>query len=137
MQEQAISKQEISEGAFLASVGYFGFLCLFPLIFQRQNRYSKFHGKQGFVLFISEILLTIGGGILFFLTNLIFHQLLRGIPLIGPFLDFIINVLVYWVFWVALFLSAFSFSLIGAYNAWNGNVWQMPLLWYYARRLKF
>lgn len=77
------------------------------------------------------------GIILFWLTHLIFGLILIHIPVLGEFLNFIINVLVFWVFWGILGVGSFAFSVIGAYNAWGGNLWQMPLLWYYARRLKF
>lgn len=135
--EQQHTRQEVSEGAFLAAAGYFGVLCFLPLLIQPRNRYTKYHAKQGLVLFSAEVALLIGGGILFWLTHLIFGQILVHIPLLGEFLNFIINVLVFWVFWGIVVLGSFALSVIGAYNAWGGTLWQMPLLWYYARRLKF
>jgi len=135
--EQPHSRQDVSEGAFLAAIGYFGVLCLIPLLLQPNNKYSRYHAKQGLVLFAAEVVLGVGGVILFWLTHLIFGLILIHIPVLGEFLNFIINVLVFWVFWGMLVAGSFAFSVIGAYNAWGGNFWQMPLLWYYARRLKF
>ena len=135
--EQPHSRQDVSEGAFLAAIGYFGVLCLIPLLLQPNNKYSRYHAKQGLVLFVAEVVLGVGGVILFWLTHLIFGLILIHIPVLGEFLNFIINVLVFWVFWGILGVGSFAFSVIGAYNAWGGNLWQMPLLWYYARRLKF
>jgi uncharacterized membrane protein len=135
--EQPHSRQDVSEGAFLAAIGYFGVLCLIPLLLQPNNKYSRYHAKQGLVLFAAEVVLGVGGVILFWLTHLIFGLILIHIPVLGEFLNFIINVLVFWVFWGILGAGSFAFSIIGAYNAWGGNLWQMPLLWYYARRLKF
>jgi uncharacterized membrane protein len=135
--EQPHSRQDVSEGAFLAAIGYFGVLCLIPLLLQPNNKYSRYHAKQGLVLFAAEVVLGVGGVILFWLTHLIFGLILIHIPVLGEFLNFIINVLVFWVFWGILGVGSFAFSVIGAYNAWGGNLWQMPLLWYYARRLKF
>ncbi len=135
--EQPHSRQDVSEGAFLAAIGYFGALCLVPLLLQPNNKYSRYHAKQGLVLFAAEVVLGVGGVILFWLTHLIFGLILIHIPVLGEFLNFIINVLVFWVFWGILGVGSFAFSVIGAYNAWGGNLWQMPLLWYYARRLKF
>lgn len=135
--EQPHSRQEISEGAFLAAIGYFGILFLIPFFLQPNNKYTRYHAKQGLVLFASEVILGVGGVILFWLTRFIFGMILIHIPLLGEFLNFIINILVFWVFWGVLGVGSFALSIIGSYNAWGGNLWQMPLLWYYARRLKF
>jgi uncharacterized membrane protein len=134
--EQPNSRQEISEGAFLAAVGYFGPLCLLTILLQPNNKYTKYHARQGLVLFVAEVALAVGGVILFWLTHFIFGVILIHIPVLGDFLNFIINVLVKWVFWGAFAVGCFAFTVIGAYNAWGGVLWQMPLLWYYARRLK-
>ena len=139
--EQPHTRQDVSEGAFLAAIGYFGVLCLIPLFLQPNNKYSRYHAKQGLVLFAAEVVLGVGGVILFVITYFI-GEIFNHIPILGGFLGgflfgFVINKVVLFTFVAAYFLGSFSFSVIGAYNAWGGNLWQMPLLWYYARRLKF
>jgi uncharacterized membrane protein len=130
------SRQEVSEGAFLAAIGYFGVLCLLPLLLQPNNKYTRYHAKQGVVLCAAEVALGVGGVILFVITRFFFGQILIHIPILGEFLDFIVNKLVFFAFWGALGVGSFALSVIGAYNAWSGTLWQMPLLWYYARRIK-
>lgn len=136
--EQPHTRQDVSEGAFLAALAYVGPLCILSLFLQPKNKYTKYHTKQGLVLFTAEVGIFIGGLILFWITGLIFGNFINAIFNIHDnFLNFIFNILLRFTFWGAYLLVALVFSTIGFYNAWGGNLWQMPLLWYYARRLKF
>lgn len=46
-------EKEISRGElFLSSVGYISFLCILPLVLQRESAFAQHHGKQGLVLAI-------------------------------------------------------------------------------------
>jgi uncharacterized membrane protein len=39
----------------IAAIGYIGVLCFVPLMFKKKSEFAQFHGKQGLVLFIAEV----------------------------------------------------------------------------------
>jgi uncharacterized membrane protein len=43
-------------GVIAAVLSYIPFLCLIPLIQMRENEQARFHSRQGFVLFLIELL---------------------------------------------------------------------------------
>ncbi|MDD5155882.1 MAG: hypothetical protein PHF11_05305 [Candidatus Omnitrophica bacterium] len=44
--------EQIKDAKILAAVGYWGFLCILPLVLMKDNKFAVYHGKQGLVLFI-------------------------------------------------------------------------------------
>ncbi len=50
-----ITQEEIEEGKPLAWISYLGILVIIPILLQRENRYTKFHIKQGVALLIVSI----------------------------------------------------------------------------------
>jgi len=54
----AANSKDIEENKMVAVIGYIWILCLVPLFLKRQSPFAQFHGKQGLVLFIWEIVLT-------------------------------------------------------------------------------
>ncbi len=85
VQEKSEEKEKVTEATsnledvtksekFLASLGYFGFLCVLPLALKQDSEFCKYHGKQGLMLailffFMSAIAVIIPGG--FGMTSLI------------------------------------------------------------------
>ena len=49
--------KQIDENKVIAAIGYFGILCLLPLILKKDSPFAQFHGKQGLVLLIAFVLL--------------------------------------------------------------------------------
>lgn len=45
-------EKEIKDAKAMAAVGYWGFLCILPLVLMKDNKFAVYHGKQGLVLFI-------------------------------------------------------------------------------------
>lgn len=43
----------------LSALGYIGFLCILPLVLRRDSRFCNYHGKQGLVLAIADMILRI------------------------------------------------------------------------------
>jgi len=47
-----VQEQNIKDAKLLATVAYWGFLCILPLVLMKDNKFAVYHGKQGLVLFI-------------------------------------------------------------------------------------
>ena len=92
--------KEVQDGKIFAVIGYLGILCLVPLLFKKDNKFSLFHGKQGLVLFLGEIAL--------------------GIISIIPFLGTLVGFLGILIFGIL--------SLIGIIQALMGNYWRAPVI---------
>ena len=92
--------KEVKEGKVLAILSYLGILCLIPLLLKKDNKFVLFHGKQGLVLFLGELAVTI----------------LSIIPLIGWPIG-LIGVIVFGIV-----------SLVGIVHVLMGNYWKMPIV---------
>jgi uncharacterized membrane protein len=51
-----IKDQDIEKNRTIASLSYFGLLCLIPLFGKRHSKFVQFHAKQGLALFGLEVL---------------------------------------------------------------------------------
>ncbi len=92
--------QIIQEGKLFAFVAYLWILCLIPLFLKKDNKFAIFHGKQGLVLFIGEIAISIIG----------------VIPLVG------------WIaFFLGSLLFGFL-SIAGMIQALLGKYWKVPFI---------
>lgn len=49
-------KQPTQEEKIFAALGYVWILCFVPLLLKQDSEFAKFHGKQGLMLFIIEII---------------------------------------------------------------------------------
>ncbi|MCX7919722.1 MAG: hypothetical protein N3A72_09005 [bacterium] len=120
-------QQIIEDGKIFAVLAYLGILCLVPLLAKKDNKFALFHGKQGLVLFIVEIIvflvLGIGGMIISMIAGLI-HSILGGI--IGMLIGLL---------WLVCVLGFFALSIIGIVQSLNGKYWEMPVLGKYAQKL--
>ncbi len=100
-------KKDIEENKLIAAIGYIGILCLIPLLLKPKSQFAKFHGKQGLVLVIGELI----------------NMVIGVIPVIGWFLAMIGA--------VALLIL----SILGILKALNGEYWEMPYLSEYAKKI--
>jgi uncharacterized membrane protein len=50
------SDKDVEENKVIAAVGYLWILCFIPLFLKKESKFAKFHGKQGLVLFIIDII---------------------------------------------------------------------------------
>lgn len=57
--EKKVYESDVQENRILASVSYLWILCLVPLLFKRQSKFAQFHAKQGFVLFLVEVAISL------------------------------------------------------------------------------
>lgn len=83
----------------LALMSYVPFLCLVPLFTEREDDFVHFHAKQGFLIFVIEIL-----GLLFFLA---LYLLFYGVP--------ILRYLFFNFFFALFLLSALILMVVGMY----------------------
>ena len=105
----------------LAAVAYLPGLCFIGLLGAPENAFIGFHARQGFLLFLLEVLL-----MLFFW---IYDGTLGRIPYVGPLVGYLIKFVV-WT--AALLLTAF-----GAAKAANGEVARIPYLGDQVERVPF
>ena len=116
-----ISPEDVERGRLLAAVAYLPGLCFIGLLGAPENAFIGFHARQGFLLLLLEILLT-----LFFW---IYDGTLGRIPYLGPLVGYIVK----FVAWTAmLLLTAF-----GVAKAANGEVARIPYLGDQVERVPF
>jgi len=108
MSQQRLMNKDVDEGRIFAAVAYLWILCLVPLMLKRSNSFAVFHGKQGLVLFIGEVAISIIG----------------VIPVIG------------WVVFFLGSLVFGCAALAGTIQALLGNRWRMPVVCEIAEKIE-
>jgi uncharacterized membrane protein len=91
-----------------AAVGYLGILCLIPLFAFPSSAFARHHGRQGLVILCASVILWAG----------------NIVPIFGQ------------IAWVLGSIALFIGAIIGAVNALNGRMWEMPVLGRYAKMIK-
>ncbi len=94
------TSQEVFEGKVWAIMSYIGPLCFWALVKARENPFALFHAKQGLVIFLVQFVLWV----------------FMFLPLIGPAL-----------FSIGSFILGIM-SLLGLFNALNGNYYKLPFI---------
>ncbi len=51
---EAVRDDDVLEGKAMAILAYLSILCIFPLLFKKDNSFVLAHSKQGVVLFVAE-----------------------------------------------------------------------------------
>lgn len=59
MPSKKVYDPDIEENRFIASLSYLWLLFLIPLLVKRDSPFAQFHAKQGLVLFIVEVLVSL------------------------------------------------------------------------------
>ncbi len=72
MKQEKIFDPDIEANKAFAAMSYIWALCLVPLLLRRKSKFAQFHAKQGFVLFLLELV----------------AALLSFVPLLGQLLAF-------------------------------------------------
>jgi uncharacterized membrane protein len=94
----------------IAAVGYIWILFLIPMFLKKDSEFCQHHAKQGLVLFVFSLIVTVLG----------------SIPIIG----WLIIMPIGWIIVIVL-------MLLGIVNALRGSTWEMPYLGKYAKKLNF
>ncbi|MGB9832281.1 MAG: DUF4870 domain-containing protein [Caldisericum exile] len=101
--------RDVEENKVIASLSYISILFLIPLLVKRDSKFCKEHAKQGLVLFIFEIALSI----------------IEYIPILG------------WIIGLLGGIVLFVVSLIGFIYALQGKFWKIPIVYDLAQNFKF
>ena len=100
------------EDKIMLILSYFGILCLVPLLSVKpDNEYVRWHAKQGFVLFIAEIILSV--------VSMISLSIFRYVPFLGILIELI---------WFIVWLGVLVLAIYAIVQALNGKMWRIPLL---------
>lgn len=104
-------QKDIEENKHFAAIAYLGILAFIPLLLRKASPFAQHHGRQGLALFM----VWIAWGIL----GLIFSLAqLSALVSLG-------------------YLALFVLVIIGFSKAWKGELWQLPIIGEYAKKLKF
>ncbi|TMQ66819.1 MAG: hypothetical protein E6K77_00885 [Candidatus Eisenbacteria bacterium] len=117
----SISPEDVERGRLLAAVAYLPGLCFIGLLGAPENAFIGFHARQGFLLLLLEVLLT-----LFFW---IYDGTLGRVPYLGPLVGYIVK----FVAWTAMLLV----TAFGVAKAANGEVARIPYLGDQVERVPF
>lgn len=104
-------QKDIEDNKLFAAVAYLGILAFIPLLLKKDSPFAQHHGKQGLALFMVWIAWGIVG-LVFSLAQL------SALVSLG-------------------YLALFVLVIIGFTKAWKGELWQMPVIGEYAKKLKF
>jgi fumarate reductase subunit D len=99
--------KDVADNKVVAALGYLGILCLIPLLVKKDSQYAQFHGKQGLVLFIAEVIISF----------------INVIPVLGQLI---------WFFAVVGFIMV---SVIGVLKTLKGEWWKIPVLYDYSKKI--
>ncbi|HPA25955.1 MAG TPA: hypothetical protein PLK76_04325 [bacterium] len=103
-----LKKNLTSDEKIMAALSYFWILFLLPLLLKKNNPFCQHHAKQGLVLFIFSLVISVLG----------------GIPILGWLIIMPLG-------WIAVVLLA----LMGIVNALQGKLWLMPFLGKYTNKI--
>ncbi len=116
----ATEDKEVQEGKGLAWLGYLGILFLIPLLAAKDNKFAKFHGKQGMIFCIGAVVISIALLIITFIFAFI------------PYVGWVLNILL----WLAYGILFFVLAIIGIIQALGGKYWKMPIFGPIAEKIK-
>ncbi len=102
-----------------AAVGYLAFLCFVALWKGRESAFVRFHARQAFLLFLSEVVA--------FLLLAIVDRTVGRLPFLGLLLVVTAQVFVY--------LTALFLTVMGFVRALFGERWEMPFFGPYREKV--
>lgn len=105
----SFSQDEKEKGKGLSVISYISALSLISYFVEKENKFVKYHAKQGLNLFIIEII----GDVALSILSMIFGWHLRFIP----------NILS-----TVFGVCTFALSLIGIINVLNGKAKELPVI---------
>ena len=107
-----VSAQEIGSGKLLAAVAYLPALCFVGLLGAPDNRYVGFHARQGFLLFLVEVIAWIAVSV--------FEGSIGRIPVLG----FLVGAIVRFV----LGIGFLGLTVYGVVKGATGEMARIPIL---------
>lgn len=101
--------KDVQDNKLMAAISYVSVLCLVGLFGKKDSPYVQFHAKQGFVLFVAEVIL----------------MFVWVIPLLGWLVGFF-----GWILTLVL-------AIMGIMNALGGKKTELPVLGQFAKNVNF
>ncbi len=101
-------QKDIQENKAITILSYIGILCLIPLLAKKDSKFAQFHAKQGLVLLISWIILSV-----------IF---------VVPFLGWVVGFIGYIVLLILM--------IMGIINVLSGKMTPLPIIGGFAEKFK-
>lgn len=108
----AVPDDEITQGRLLASVAYLPGLCFIGLLGAPENRYVGFHARQGFLLLLVEVAISVALAI--------YDGSLGRIPVVG----FLLGALLKFTLW----MSVLAVTVYGVVKGASGEMARIPIL---------
>jgi uncharacterized membrane protein len=102
-----------------AAAGYLFFLCFLAMWKGRDSEFVRFHGRQGFLLFLSECVA--------FALIVVIDRTVGRLPFLGLLIVVASQILVY--------LTALFLSVMGFVKALFGERWEMPFFGPYREKV--
>lgn len=105
-------QKDIEDNKLFAAIAYLGILAFIPLLLKKDSPFAQHHGRQGLALFF----VWIAWGIIGFILSLV--------PSLGALISL-------------GYLALVVLMAVGFSKAWKGELWQLPAIGEYAKKLKF
>jgi len=102
-----------------AALGYLFFLCFLAMWKGRESAFVRFHGRQAFLLFLSECVA--------FVLIVIIDRTIGQLPFLGLLIVVLAQIFVY--------LTALLLSVMGFVKALFGERWEMPFFGPYREKV--
>ena len=117
-----IENNEVKEGKKLAWLSYWGVLFLVPLLVGKDNRFTKFHSKQGMVLFFYYL----AWAVLYMVGSIAFLLIVGLLPHNRPIRPFSFPTFALAVFVILGGIIA-VLDFVGFIQSLRGKYWKCPL----------
>ncbi len=104
---------------WVAAIGYLFFLCFFSLWKSKDSAFIRFHSRQAFLLFLSELVA--------FALIVIIDKTVGRLPFLGLLIVILLQ--------IAVYLVALMLSVMGFVKALFGERWEMPFLGPYSDKV--
>jgi uncharacterized membrane protein len=112
------TQEQINEGKSIAWLAYLWILFLVPLLAQPENPFSRYHARQGLMLFLFDLALGVVWLILWGISAAIVAVTYGGAFFCIPLVAAIMGI---------LYVLTFVLAIIGIIQSVTGKFWRMPV----------
>lgn len=103
-----MEQSDIDQNKVIAGIGYIGILFLVPLLAKKDSPFAQYHARQGLVLFIFEIIVSV----------------ITAIPVLG------------WILGPIGYVIGVILFIMGLVNAFGGKAVPLPIIGKYGENIK-
>jgi uncharacterized membrane protein len=117
--EESPAVQPSDPERWIAAIGYLFFMCFFALWRGKESPFVRFHARQAFLLFLSEVVA--------FILLVIIDKTIGRLPFLGLLIVVLLQ--------IAVYLVALLLSVMGFVKALFGERWVMPFFGPYSEKV--